>query len=260
MPSPFPGMDPYLEPHWLDVHTSLIGEARRNLNRSLPTGLVARAEERVAIESSEDDVRRVGPDVRVFSPAAAAPEEEVGDVLIEAPYKLVVEIDPVMERYIRILDEGGTLITTVEFLSPGNKRGVGLTDYREKRQQLLQAGVHVVEVDLVRSGDWRGLMRPAIAPPEAASAPYRAVVHAVGRRPTAYLFPIRLQDRLPDLPVPLRTGEKPVKLPLQAMLDSVYADGRYDATLDYRSPPDPPFDGEDSVWLNAIESRPHAEL
>ena len=248
MASPFPGMDPYLEPHWLDVQTALIGEARRLLNRSLPPGLVARAEERVAIESPEDYYRRIGPGVRVLTPVAAAPEE-LGDLLIEAPYKLVVEVDPLIERYIRILDEAGTLITTVEFLSTGNKRGTGLTDYREKRQQLLQAGVHVVEVDLVRDGDWRALIRLAIVPTEAASAPYRAVVHAAGRRPTVYLFPIRLQDPLPEVPVPLRPGEMPVKLPLQPMMDAVYADGRYDATLDYHRPLDPPFDGDDAIWL-----------
>ena len=67
MKSPLPGMDRCLEPHWRDVHTALIAEARRVLNRVLPRGLVARAEEQVAVESGEESYRRVGPDVRVFS-------------------------------------------------------------------------------------------------------------------------------------------------------------------------------------------------
>src|SRR5207302_3594168 len=65
MPSPFPGMDPYLEPHWLDVHTSLVSGARDALNQRLPDDLIASAEERVAVEGEEAD-RLWGPDVQVF--------------------------------------------------------------------------------------------------------------------------------------------------------------------------------------------------
>src|SRR5579872_2914323 len=104
MPSPFPGMDPYLEPHWLDVQGALVGETRRALNRLLPAGLVARMEERIAIESDEDVFRRVGPDVRVFSPSTADPSEGATGAVIEAPYKLVIDLDPIVERFIRILD------------------------------------------------------------------------------------------------------------------------------------------------------------
>src|SRR4051794_9246635 len=132
MPSPFPGMDPYLEPHWLDVHTALIGEARRVLNRSLPPGLVARAEERVAVESDDERLHRVGPDVRVFSPSTADPAEGAGGVAaIEAPYKLVVDLDPIIERFIRIIDQQGQLISVIEFVSPTNKRQPGLSRFRE---------------------------------------------------------------------------------------------------------------------------------
>ena len=121
MPSPFPGMDPYLEPNWRDVHSSLIGEARRALNRSLPAGLVARAEEGVAIEADDDFRRQIGPDVRVFSPSTADPDEGAEGATIVAPFKLVLELDSLIERDIRIIDAGGQLITVVEFVSPWNK-------------------------------------------------------------------------------------------------------------------------------------------
>jgi hypothetical protein len=98
-------MDQYLEPHWLDVRTSLVAEVRRAINHTLPEGLVARVEERVAIESDEDVFRRAGPDIRVFSPSVADPLEETGAAAIEAPYKLAVELDPIIKRFIRILDE-----------------------------------------------------------------------------------------------------------------------------------------------------------
>jgi len=187
MKSPFPGMDPYVEPHWQDIHTALIGDARRALNQSLPPGLVARVEERVAVEADDQYVRRNAPDVRVFSPASADPDHGAAGVMIEAPFKLVVDLDPIIERFIRIIDQDGTLITVIEFLSPANKQSPGLADYHEKRMERLTAGVHVVEVDLVRAGDWRALMRPERCPADAVST-YRAVVRTSGARPAGYLF------------------------------------------------------------------------
>ena len=44
MPSPFPGMDPYLERFWRDVHAGLIIYARDQLQDELPGDLRARAE------------------------------------------------------------------------------------------------------------------------------------------------------------------------------------------------------------------------
>ena len=244
-------MDPYLEPHWLDVHTALVGEARRALNRLLPLGLVARAEERLAIESDEQVFRRIGPDVRVFSPSTADPSEGAGGTVIEAPYKLVVELDPIIERYIRIIDEAGKMITVVEFISPTNKRQPGLDDYRQKRSALLSGGVHVVEVDLVRAGNWRALMRPQVCPPETVS-PYRVTIRTSGARPGGYLFPISLRGPLPEIPIPLRPSDKPVALALQPLLLSVYEDGRYDQTIDYHLPLEEPFEGDDATWADTL--------
>jgi hypothetical protein len=51
MKSPFPGMDPYLEQHWQDIHASLVVCARDQLQPFLPDGLLARVEEHVHIVS-----------------------------------------------------------------------------------------------------------------------------------------------------------------------------------------------------------------
>ena len=79
---------------------------------------------------------------------------------MHAPFKLVVELDPVIERFIRILDASGRLHRD-RSRSPTNKCGQGLEAYREKRSKLLGAGVNLVEVDLVRQGDWRALLHTA---------------------------------------------------------------------------------------------------
>ncbi|HSU65960.1 MAG TPA: DUF4058 family protein [Tepidisphaeraceae bacterium] len=248
MKSPFPGMDPYLEPHWRDVHTALIAEARRALNRVLPAGLVARAEEQVAVESGGNLYRRVGPDVRVFSQPTEDVSEGGTGVTIEAPFKLVVESDPPVDRDIRIIDEAGQVVTILEFISPWNKRQPGLDEFREKRANLLAGRVHVIEVDLVRAGNWRALMRPEICPPDGTSI-YRAVIRTHAPRIVGYLFPIHLCEPLPSIPIPLRDADKPVQLVLQQLLDAVYEDGRYDQTLNYAEPLDPPLSDKDAGWV-----------
>ena len=53
MASPFPGMDPYLESHWRDIHASLIIYARDALQGVLPGSLRARVEEAVLLETAK---------------------------------------------------------------------------------------------------------------------------------------------------------------------------------------------------------------
>ena len=65
MKSPFPGMDPYLERHWRDVHASLIIYARDQLQPQLPRKLCARVEERPIVEPEEGEGRSIFRDVRV---------------------------------------------------------------------------------------------------------------------------------------------------------------------------------------------------
>src|SRR3954454_16412401 len=114
MPSPFPGMDPYLERHWLDVHAKLVAYAADDLNGRLPPDLVARVEERMTIEAEAEGPsaaggptrRRLAPDVRVFEAveegAAATPGGGGGIAL--APYRLVLADEPAIERYVEIID------------------------------------------------------------------------------------------------------------------------------------------------------------
>jgi hypothetical protein len=249
MRSPFPGMDPYLEAHWPGLHTQLVALATTELNRVLPDDLVARPEERLAIESVDEVTRSVVADVVVAQPGSS--EFDEGGVAISAPYKLTVRVEPLTERFVRILRaHDGKLIAVIEFVSPANKTGVGLEHYLEKREELLRGGIHVVEIDLVRRGNWRALLRPHLCPPEAVT-PYRAAIR-VGQRPTAYLYPISLRDSLPSISIPLRPGDQERKLNLQTLLDQAYENGRYGRTLDYRQPPDPPLDSDDAAWVEAL--------
>ena len=68
MPSPFPGMDPFLEDPglWPDVHHALISELQAFLNQNLSKRYVARVEERVYLAEYDDDIDPIFriPDLR----------------------------------------------------------------------------------------------------------------------------------------------------------------------------------------------------
>src|SRR3954449_83472 len=139
MPSPFPGMDPYLEAHWRDVQAGLIIYTRDALQGVLPGSLRARVEESVLLETpSGIGDHPLFPDVRVVEdPPRRGPETRAisGTVLAEP---LVIEIgpDPVTEPYLEIIDResGNRVVTVIEFLSPSNKSiGPNCDQYRRKQ-------------------------------------------------------------------------------------------------------------------------------
>lgn len=254
MKSPFPGLDPYLEPHWLDVHTKLVAYAADDLNEQLPADLVASTEERLAVESSEDDVKVIGPDVRVFEPptdtAVCAEAPASGFVL--APYRLATVIEPIVERFIRVIEAGTErLITVIEFVSPTNKRGEGLEAFRVKRASLLESGVNFVEIDLVRAGNWRALLYPSLCPRKA-TAPYRVTFRVPVEPGYVYLYPISLRGPLPNILIPLRRQDPEVRLDLQSLLDRVYVNGRYEQRSIYRHQLEPPLAAEDADWADEL--------
>ena len=251
MPSPFPGMDPYFEPRWQGVHAVLVAESWRQLNRTLPAGLVASVEDRVTVRSDVDGpaVGRIGPDLRVFDPSPTAAEPAT--VVIDAPFTLIRPAEPPVERYVGIFDDEGRLVTVVEFVSPANKRRPGITRFRRNRADLLAGGVGVVEVDLVRAGNWQALMLPDRCPVAGVST-YRVVVRTAGPEGEPYLFPIHLRDALPDVPIPLRAADQPATLSLGNVVATVYEDGRYGTRLDYRRPLRPAMDAGDAAWVASV--------
>src|SRR5438874_9835990 len=108
MASPFPGMDPYLEQFWGDVHASLIIYARDQLRRALPGDLRARVEERVVVDSPLERERNRYPDIRVVERGRGkrtAPLRK-GAVAMAEPLVLHFPDDSITEGYIEIIDVG----------------------------------------------------------------------------------------------------------------------------------------------------------
>jgi len=251
--SPFPGMDPYLERHWQPVHAQLVTGASRQLNRRLPPGLVARPEQRLGVEVDEGGPtyirREVVPDARVFEPV---PSDVGGTAVAVAPFKLVLDTEPAVERFVRILTvEGERLVTIIEFVSPTNKIGEGAEAFLAKRAEMLDGGVNWVEVDLVRRGNWRRLFAPYACPADAVSE-YRAIVRLAAEPSAVYVYPFPLRVRLPPVPIPLRSGDARTELDVQRLVADTYVDDRYGETVDYTRDPDPPLPPADAAWADEL--------
>lgn len=259
--SPFPGMDPYLERHWGDVHHSLIQYTRDALQPQLPEDLRARVEERVFLEATSSEKRLVIPDVSVTQPLGFEPPVQgwqpelassaaEGGVAVAEP--LVFHSVEITEGFLEIRERsGGKLVTAIEFLSPSNKlTGPGREKYLEKQREVLRSDASLVEIDLVRRGE-RVVVLPPGGVPEVAAAAYVASICPGWDPGTIEVYPISLRERLPVLPMPLRKGERRVRLDLQLLFERIYESGRYDDT-DYSQAPEPPLSGEDAGWMKSL--------
>lgn len=244
-------MDPWLERSWGDVHSRLITSASGVLNGMLPEDLVARVEERVVVDSVEyARPRAIYPDARVYEDPNAPPSVGPAGAFstVAEPIVLELEAEEHVETFVAILDpSGGRVITVIEFLSPSNKFGGENRDaYRQKRTELERGGVGLVEIDLIRSGSWRELLRPMVAPREIDAA-YRVIIRRVHPARRVELYPISMRSPLPTIPIPLRASDADALLDLQSLLDHVYREGRHDRTR-YHESCEPPLENGDAEW------------
>lgn len=71
-------------------------------------------------------------------------------------------------------------------------------------------------------------------------------------RPRGKVWRILLEQRLPTIPIPLRAPDPDQPLELQAILERSYERGAYDLSIDYRSEPVPPLEGEKRGWADGV--------
>lgn len=254
MASPFPGMDPYLEQHWRDVHASLIIYARDQLQPRLPKSLRSRVEERVFVESDQGEGRSMYPDVRVVERYPRSEGEATGGGLAVAE-PLVIQLgdEPVSQGFIEIIDvsSGNKVVTVIEFLSPSNKLpGEGQDQYLEKQQELRAAGVSLVEIDLVRIGR-HVLSVPRHLIPPSHRTPCLVCVRRGWEPKKVEVYALPLQKSLPNIKVPLREADEDVALELQPLIDQCYRNGGYD-DIDYTTDAKPPLDAVDAPWADEL--------
>jgi hypothetical protein len=244
MPSPFPGMDPYLEgPKRMSVHSALTVEIARQLSQHLPPRYVALPNERMVVTVAESDdisITRgsILPDtsiVDVGKPESHAAESS-GAVITQLLMVETLMPESTLHVTVEIRDSiNDQLVTAIEVLSPTNKGADGREEYLSKRRRILLSTAHLVEVDLLRNG-MRVPTRTALP-----SFPYFVLVGRAEKRPLTEVHPIPLAAPLPTVQIPLLAGDADVALDLQRALTSVYDAFHYARTIDYRRPPAVPL-------------------
>lgn len=252
MPSPFPGMDPFIEGQkWPDFHVRLVYELAAALTPSLRPQYTASIEERVYLEHTVDEpplTRR--PDVAILreprrEPAVTRPGGAIA--IIEAPVRVPLPLrEELRERFIEVrLRDSGQLVTVIEVLSPSNKRrgSDGRREYLEKRETVLKSDVHLLEIDLLRGGQRLPMGT------ELPSGDYFAILSRADRRPIADVWPIELRSALPVVPVPLAGNDPDVALDLQACFELAYERAGYDYALRYQAALEPPLGREETDWV-----------
>jgi hypothetical protein len=252
MRSPFPGMDPYLESYWGDVHTKLATYISDKLNPNLPKDLVARTEVYVGLYADEMKESDFIPDVSVSETELDNEPGGGGTAVATATEPKLYRIPNPMRKQKRVVvyDTGtdGRLVTAIEILSPTNKGDVNDQNlYRHKRREFLRARVSVVEIDLLREGT-SVLYAPAPDRHRRDPADYYVSVVRGWRPGQAEVYPIPLRDPLPTIRIPLRRTDPDAVLNLQELIDAAYQNGAYDRTVDYRRDPNPPLSDEHAAW------------
>lgn len=250
MPSPFPGMDPYLEaPHiWEDFHASLANEIRDQLTPRLRPRYVAALTPRVTYEAVTilATPRTIKPDVGIYRTSSGA-QSATAVMVAPAPLVRAVTVEePFHEYALEIRDIAtGSLVTAIEILSPINKRpgAEAFTTYSRKRREILRTAAHLLEIDLLRGG-----RRPAPLddlPP----APYFVFLSRADQRGQLEIWPLHFQEPLPIVPVPLQDPDPDVPLDLGKALHAIYDRAAYDLRLDYtQTPPEPALSCDDAQW------------
>ena len=253
MPSPFPGMDPFVElQEWEDFYYKFNAAISDALSARLAPRYLVRAERRRYIEfPGEADSLFRRPDVSVLwrgetgsAAAAAEPAASLEAIECELPSP-----EERRETYLLVrLQETMEVVTVLETLSPANKRpgGDGRREYLKKREAVLQSESHLVELDLLRGG--ASLPMTGALP----RADFYAIVSRRQRRPMAEVYSWTIRDRLPKVPIPLRHGDPDVPLDLQAVFTDVYDRARYDLSLNYDAVLQPPVRDDDARWMREL--------
>jgi hypothetical protein len=246
MPSPFPGMNPYLEQRfdWQDFHLNFIARMQEALIKQVGDHYFVKAEERLILHerSAEERLAFGRADTGVIK-APGRRRLKSGATTSAAPLRLrlpAVDVEKQLFLEIRTADDL-RLVTVIEVLSPSNKTpGPDHDVYLAKRRQTLRSQTHFIEIDLRRGGH-----RPPS--PDLPECDYYILVSRAEDRPEVDVWPIGLRDPLPVVPIPLLKPDPDISLDLKAVLDHTYDAVALGHRI-YLHDPEPPLDPADAAW------------
>lgn len=254
MPSPFPGMNPYLEqrPYWPDFHNTLVIAIKAALQPQLIPRYLAYTQDRLFVVESD---RAILPDVAILRNEGARRPAAVLTATQEIDEPAVFDLwrEEFKEPVVHIIDPmaGNRVVTSIEVLSPDNKEpGAGRASYLGKREELWNNGANLVEIDLWRGGN--ATVRPS-ADQLDSLRPWHYLVVVTRQWPSRHeVYAIPLQRRLPRVAIPLNSDDRDVVLDLQAAVNRSWDEGAYQAEFRYEGPPPGKLVREDLAWCEDI--------
>lgn len=251
MPSPFPGMDPYIEERslWPDMHQRMITYMAEFLQPQVRPQYLTRIGERIELAA-------LGKGYVLDVMMVASPSEAVSTQLSSIHVADEPQIIRFLEEerhvpYIEIIyRNGGEVVTLIELLSPANKTGDGREKYTKKQADLLDSQVNLVEIDLL-SGPTATLARAATI-----NAPhdwrYVVSISPPHRDNQLEVYAFSLNERLPRCRIPLREEDPDVVLDLPAVFTRSYDIGGYDLLIDYGQMPPVSLSKAEQEWLTNL--------
>jgi hypothetical protein len=257
-------MDPYLEHPDIfpDFHGRFVIYLADACQPMLPAPYYTATNRRAWIELS---ARYVEPDVNIIrsrdrraassdsgQPVAIAEETGIRPVLVQVPHD--EHSEPFLDVFIGRGDER-RLVTHIELLSPSNKAGSeqGRILYLQKQQEILNSNVNLVEIDFLRGGRHTTSVPLHELQQQVTAFDYHVCVHRFTEIGGYLVYPIRLQDRLPAIEIPLLPEDGAIRVDLQAVFARCYDAGPYTREIDYDcDEPEPPLNEEQRTFRDSL--------
>ena len=221
MPSPFPGMDPYLE------DAKLWPAFQHQLVNCLYTILLPHIADRYRARVA---TRRYHTEMPLFT--SVIREEHA-------------------ESFVEIRRRGDSrLVTLIDVVSPANKTTArGKDAYLAQRRAAQAAGANLVEIDLVLHGQ-PTLDYPRDGLPE---CDYTVTV-AKADRPDRYdIYTVTLRERLKKVSLPLAKDDRAAAvIDLQAVFARCYDQSGYAKQIDYAADLPVPVAEDARKWVDAL--------
>jgi hypothetical protein len=247
-------MDPWLEHPavWPGFHQIFIVDAAAQLQPRLrQRGYYVDIGERVWLA---EPGRPILPDLVVEQALSerSRPTVAIRKSHADQPIHIERTIVEIKEIFLEIFETAThRLITGIELLSPTNKRDrTGRRLYRRKQREAAEAGIHLVEIDLLR-------LKPHLLDfpkPILEELPEHSYLVHIGRRWSSdyEIYAIKLRESLPKIVVPLKQDDEDGVLDLQRVMDESYEKGPYPEKLMYGSPAKPRLTGGDAKWADQL--------
>ena len=220
MPSPFPGMDPYLEDgqFWPIFQHQLV----TGLYQVLLPGLVDRYRARVGQRTYFTE---------------------------QALFTSIVRDDH-LEEFIEIRQRtDGKLITLIDVVSPSNRMTEpGRQAYLARRRDARNGGANLVEIDLVLQGD-------SLIDYSREGLPewdYAVTVTRATQMDRREIYTSTVQKRLPRFRLPLAGDDRDTVVDLQTSIQRAYEHGGFGSKIDYQKSPLAKLSPENLKWVDEL--------